>query len=558
MGIPSYFSYIIKNHSNIIRTLTHHNNVEKTQFDALYMDCNSIIYDAIRQIETSEKMGTTEYEVAIIGYTIDKIKQYIQTINPTKLVYIAFDGVAPFAKMEQQRTRRYKSTFIQTIDFETGGIFSEEEVETKCKNGFSSCNITPGTHFMELLSKHIEYVFSHDDLSQKRKIIVSTSKEPGEGEHKMFAYMRENATPEQTIAVYGLDADLIMLSIVHALLCNNIYICRETPEFSFHVLQTQIGLDRNNPNELLFVNIELLSKSILKEMGISAFDTGRIYDYIFLCFFLGNDFLPHFPALNIRTNGIQQLLDVYAKHISGGGGGSGGRYFISTQTGKIQWKWVFVFLRELAKYEHDFILNEYSGRHKLRNKLGLSEATKKERETLFENTPILYRAEELYICPYEQGWESRYYSTAFDEPGEPAFIQRVCVNYLEGIEWVFKYYTEGCPHWRWKYDFNYPPLLSDLIKFIPQYEMDFFEMEKMRNKMAMIPLKPKEQLIYVLPKPYHYLIPGLNRAQIEKNAHLFPELNEFKFQWMFCRYFWECHIQLPEISISKLENIAMA
>ena len=37
----------------------------------------------------------------------------------------------------------------------------------------------------------------------------------------------------------------------------------------------------------------------------------RITDYIFMCFLLGNDFMPHFPALNIRTVGIDILLNVY-------------------------------------------------------------------------------------------------------------------------------------------------------------------------------------------------------------------------------------------------------
>ena len=36
-----------------------------------------------------------------------------------------------------------------------------------------------------------------------------------------------------------------------------------------------------------------------------------IYDYILLCFFLGNDFMPHFTALNIRTDGISRLISAY-------------------------------------------------------------------------------------------------------------------------------------------------------------------------------------------------------------------------------------------------------
>ena len=39
----------------------------------------------------------------------------------------------------------------------------------------------------------------------------------------------------------------------------------------------------------------------------------KIEDYIFICFLLGNDFLPHFPALNIRQNGFTILLELYKK-----------------------------------------------------------------------------------------------------------------------------------------------------------------------------------------------------------------------------------------------------
>ena len=39
MGIPSYFSYIIRNYSNIIRK-------DCNRVQLLLMDCNSIIYDS--------------------------------------------------------------------------------------------------------------------------------------------------------------------------------------------------------------------------------------------------------------------------------------------------------------------------------------------------------------------------------------------------------------------------------------------------------------------------------------------------------------------------------
>ena len=94
MGIPSYFSYILKNHKNIIKKITN------TQKNNLYLDSNSIIYDCLRK--TSDKRQ-------LFDNICLKIEEYIHNIKPNKRVFIAFDGVAPVAKLEQQRTRRYKS-----------------------------------------------------------------------------------------------------------------------------------------------------------------------------------------------------------------------------------------------------------------------------------------------------------------------------------------------------------------------------------------------------------------------------------------------------------------
>ena len=113
MGIPSYFSYIIKNHTNIIRKKRH----LKSRFSSLYMDCNSIIYDCVRNIESDTEPRAKGFDIedAIICGVIAKIEKYLDEIQPCNVIFIAFDGVAPYAKMEQQRIRRHKTGYLSDI-----------------------------------------------------------------------------------------------------------------------------------------------------------------------------------------------------------------------------------------------------------------------------------------------------------------------------------------------------------------------------------------------------------------------------------------------------------
>ena len=83
MGIPSYFSYIIKNYSNIIRSLTNV-NADVTCFQHLFMDCNSIIYDSFRILEQTRPElldNHDELETIIIQTVIRKISDYILYIQ---------------------------------------------------------------------------------------------------------------------------------------------------------------------------------------------------------------------------------------------------------------------------------------------------------------------------------------------------------------------------------------------------------------------------------------------------------------------------------------------
>ena len=110
------------------------------------------------------------------------------------------------------------------------------------------------------------------------------------------------------------------------------------------------------------------------------------------------------------------------------------------------------------------------------------------------------------------GWEKRYYKYLFDIEPTKEWIQRICINYLEGLEWTMNYYTEECLDWKWFYHYKYPPLLKDLIKYIPYWETSFFDK---KNKKS---VHPNVQLSYVLPRIVLHLLPNkIHKKLLKEN-----------------------------------------
>tara|TARA_B100001287_G_scaffold275576_1_gene283551 strand:- start:4309 stop:5907 length:1599 start_codon:yes stop_codon:yes gene_type:complete len=523
MGIPSYFSYIIKNYSNIIL-----NQRQLSQNDIcfcnLLMDCNSIIYDEFRKLEKDIAKNTlSNIENILINNVINTIGLYIKKISPSKTVFIAFDGVAPFSKMQQQRTRRHKGDIICKINDIIG--CDEENIK------WSTSNITPGTNFMNNLSNRVKKSFSNlESHFGVEKIIVSGSDDYGEGEHKMFKYIRNKNDTGNTL-IYGLDSDLIMLSLFHCKQMKQFFIYRETPEFGKNLIEN------NEKSDYLFMDIHRLAKAILNEMNCSIDNYHRLYDYIFMCFLLGNDFLPHFPSLNLRRNGLDILLEIYKNNI----GNNSSRFFINKNL-QIQWRWVGFLMNELAKNERERLLDEYTARDKLsKRKWNLSDI--ENREFTVQNIPVIYRQKELFIAPQQQFWEHRYYNSLFSDSVN---IKDITNNYLQGLEWVFKYYTCDCPDWKWSYKYSYPPLFKDLCKFFPKKQMTYFQDTNYN------PFSQYLQLAYVLPMKNRCLLPEhVEKYLLENDLEYFIE--KPKYEWAFCRYFWESHPILPEIPVKKLE-----
>ncbi len=510
MGIPSYYSYIIKNHPNIIKKLN-----LSISCDFLYIDSNSIIYDIVKSIEYDP--NASNFEKNLIESVCLKLVNYIEIFNNPDNVVIAFDGPPPMAKLLQQRSRRYKSQVINKI------------INTDNTPKWNTTSITPGTPFMNKLDKYVAEYFKN-----KQNVKVFTSESPGEGEHKLFHHLRLNSKKESNIVVYGLDADLIMLSLNHLSYSKNISLYRETPNYISNI---NSDLDQN---ENYLLDIDSLCNAIIytmtKEPSTHLYYK-KIFDYIFLGLMLGNDFMPHFPALNIRSNGIDILLETYSNTIDKDENIFDGK--------EINWKVFRKLVTLLSENETNYIKHEYKSRAQMAKKY-LPNSTPEEKERKFQLIPTYERKVENYINPYYVNWQNRYYKMLFDIDIDDLRLKSICRNYLEGLEWNCLYYTSGCPDWDWHYKYDYPPLLCDLLKFIPYFKTKFIE-NKPEN-----PVDPLVQLAYVLPISQLHLLPNDIYVKL-KNKSWYSD--DFSFKWSFCKYFWECHIVFEPIDIQELKNI---
>lgn len=443
MGIPSYFSHVVRANPELIKPFL-------PQVVAhLYMDCNSIIYDVVASLEEPNT-------ASIVSGVCAKIDAYLALIQPTH-VYLAFDGVPPFAKMKQQRERRYKSEHTQK---------------------WNTVQITPGTAFMQSLNDGLRLHYGLCD--QFAEFHVSTSEECGEGEHKLFAHLRQSECQGPTL-VYGLDADLIMLSLVH-LKYRPIQLVREAPAFLVE------------GDGLYVFDVPALST----KLGVP------VMDYVVMTMMLGNDFMPHFPSLNLRTTGMQTLLAAY--HASS----------VVLYDHGIVWPAMRMLITALAKGEKDRMVKEYTKRNHAKVDVSTPDKIK-------EQLPMLHRSLEHHICPYRTHWESRYYKALFPR----TTVKTICAHYVRMLQWTMDYYEHGCLNWSMSYPYMYPPLLVDLAHHIP----DTVRTVKDESHIS----TPTELLLYVLPPHCYEYIP--NHEKYTRPTH------KHELVWAFCRYTWESHVK---------------
>ena len=386
MGVPAFFRWIRDKYTKCIQNVIEEEEVEhngikipidfsqpnpnKVEFDNLYLDMNGIIHPCVHPEDVSAPETEEGMYRAIFLY-IDRI---VAAVRPRKLLYMAIDGVAPRAKMNQQRSRRFKAA----LEIKERDDVEEELREKmrakgqapppKAKPTFDHNVITPGTRFMDRLAHFLRY-FIHERMNKhpawrNLRVILSDASVPGEGEHKIMEFIRQQRAhpgynPNVRHILHGLDADLIMLGLA-------------THELHFTILREEVlppkgqgsracftcgqeghradqcqGLPRDRTDEkkkaskvvssgggdaldgevieisrkpLQFLHLSILREYLDMEFSPLAYvlpfqyDLERVIDdFVFMCFFVGNDFLPHLPSMDIREGALDLLILLYKR-----------------------------------------------------------------------------------------------------------------------------------------------------------------------------------------------------------------------------------------------------
>lgn len=498
MGIPSYFRRIVQKYTHcVVSTLPDTASI-------LCFDFNCLIYRCIRSPAMAAYPDTTDileienWESSLLKEIGICINEVWKTAGKPSHVYIGVDGVVPMAKIRQQRVRRFKSAWQR-----------ESKIE------WDTNAITPGTYFMERLTTELVRIAS----KHGSKWVVSGINEPGEGEHKILNYIRTTGVPENgSIIVYGLDADLILLTmILSEEVKRNVFLLREKQEFSAPQSKESI-------QEYSFLNIQALKEYV------QVTDYTSAINYVALMSLMGNDFLPHSLTHKLGEDGHDCVIRELYKMVDS-------KNWLVDSAGSIN----FSVLRLIfSKWANDEDVRMQKMIHKKQDqaKRGVLQGMDSS-----EGLPLKWNVEEVLL--HKGGLRKDWRDIYWNWMNENVNREDVCKEYLRGFQWILDYYTGKPVDLHWMFPYWIPPLWSDLEK------MTFMPLSY-TNKEP--PLYPQEQLAMVLPLSSWGLI---RDPKLKRLPYICPQMWPTKFPFFSAgrKWLWECEARVPVLTAGRLRDV---
>lgn len=526
MGVPKFYRWISERYPCLSEVVKEY---QIPDFDNLYLDMNGIIHTCSHPNDDDPHFRITEEKIfAGICHYLDFL---FRMIKPKKVFFMAVDGVAPRAKMNQQRGRRFRTAKTATI-MEERAIALGEDLPTEAR--FDSNCITPGTEFMTrlhtVLQEFVVYKVSTDKLWKNVRVYLSGHETPGEGEHKIMDFIRYEKSqpgydPNTRHCLYGLDADLIMLG-----LCSH--------ELYFSLLREEVKFGKKTQKRIMSpeeTTFHLLHISLLRDYLSHEFSPVKdkisfefsveniVDDFVLMSFLVGNDFIPNLPQLHIQHDALPMLFRTYMDVLPSLDG------YLNEQ-GVLNLKRFQAFLGKLAEYDFKKFeeLNDdfqyLSEKSKAKDSNDNNNGDDKDINTsdilsgLGFSSMAISKMAEFDSSSDTDGEEENdnsssddslnlelftvhktdYYMNKLDfAEVTPEVLKDQAEGYVRAIQWNLHYYYNGVVSWSWYYPHHYSPYISD-IKDFSTMEMEF-DLGK--------PFLPFQQLLAVLPKLSKGLLP---------------------------------------------------
>ena len=465
-------------------------------------------------------------EEKMIREIIKYIEELLSLVKPTTLVYLAIDGVAPVAKIKHQRQRRFKSVKEHEIKENIARKHNHEY-----QRPWNNSAITPGTIFMSKVTKALLHYLQLKPKNQIQiKYIFSSCQTPGEGEHKILQYIRNNNQINNKL-IYGLDADLIYLALASEK--NNIYLLRESSQ-----------INQKEKNSFNIISIDVMKECIYQEIGIECDKTKAMRDYIFLGFFLGNDFLPSIPSINFRSfkeslNGLNIIVRIYGMVFE-----EMKEYIINIENRNIEIN--FNFLKrffQLALEEEEGYFNQM---YQQKNYIHPCESTNPYDIEIYRLENLMFKVEDPIGLGkpginFNESKEKYYQYHQID-------INEAIKEYIDGLYWVSYYYFDKSPNQLWSYKYDHAPFASDIYEYICREKII---KPKFEDKINIMPI---EQLLMVLPPQSKYLLPYKYQQLMNDNSIREYYPLKFELDLLMKKKFWQAMPIIPMINVKLIKE----
>lgn len=476
MGVKHFYSWFRK-HETLKKSIS---TSVPSGVDHLLIDMNGVIHEAAQRVFKYGKYAPQKPEIIIPKRLLKRarvaagsqaltqaspvekpsnkdlyacvkseVNRLVDIARPQKTVFLAVDGVAPLSKQNQQRQRRFRAAKERAL----GGK----------DDAFDSACITAGTKFMWELAQDLlkdEWLVTNNPTI---RVIISDDSSPGEGEHKLMEWARRPDI-DGTYCVVGMDADLILLCCV--LPKTHVYIMREDERREYDYI------DINRVRQDLPVRPE---------------------DLLIWSCFIGNDFLPPVPSLEIKesepeTGALDFFFENYKKPL------------VEKNTGYLK-------IGEIAR-----LLTLVSNREQV-----IMEARRKEEDLEPGNfnkrfpNPLWEGCIEKYRKDYIDNKLAKYWTKPY------SFCSYDVVrDFMKTVQWVYLYYTKGIQTtnaWEWFFPYNYSVHANIFVEYIKLHPLIIsygFKKTKASH--------PHEQLLRVIPPSSKYLISSNLHEHVDRLA----------------------------------------